>query len=76
LLRKFNASALFLSNRGEGLPGHSCASVTERYARLSPDFMSHARVAINDYFAELQPLVERRLVFNRDLRVNSVLAED
>jgi len=35
--------------------------------------MSNARIAIDEYFIELQPLVERTLVFSKDLRVNSVL---
>jgi hypothetical protein len=35
--------------------------------------MSNARIAIDQYFVELQPLVKRALVFKKDLRVNCVL---
>ena len=57
-----------------GFLGHSSGKgVTDRYAKFSPDYMSNARIAIDEYFIELQPLVERTLVFSKDLRVNSVL---
>ena len=59
-----------------GFLGHSSGSVTERYAKFAPDYMSNARVVIDEYFIELQPLVERALIFKKDLRVNSVLAGD
>ena len=59
-----------------GFLGHSSGSVTERYAKFAPDYMSNARIAIDEYFIELQPLVERTLIFKKDLRANSVLAGD
>ena len=60
-----------------GFLGHSSGKgVTDRYAKFAPDYQSRARIAIDEYFIELQPLVERTLVFNKDLRVNSVLAGD
>ena len=59
-----------------GFLGHSSGSVTERYAKFAPDYMGNARIAIDEYFIELQPLVERTLIFNKGLRVNSVLAGD
>ncbi len=58
-----------------GFLGHSSGKgVTDRYAKFSPEHKSKARIAIDDYFIELQPLVERTLIFKKDLRVNSVLA--
>ena len=59
-----------------GFLGHSSGSVTERYAKFAPDYMSKARIAIDEYFIELQPLVERTLIFTKDLRANSVLVGD
>ena len=59
-----------------GFLGHSSGSVTERYAKFAPDYMSNARIAIDGFFIDLQPLVERTLVFKKDSRVNSVLAGD
>ena len=57
-----------------GYLGHSTGGITERYAKFAPDYMSNARIAIDKYFVELQPLVKRTLVFKKDVRVNSVLA--
>jgi len=34
------------------------------------------RLAIDEFFIELQPLVERTLLFKKDLRANSALAGD
>ena len=60
-----------------GFLGHSSGKgSTDRYAKFAPDYMSKARQAIDEYFIELQPLVERTLIFNKRLRVNSVLAGD
>jgi len=59
-----------------GFLGHSSGSVTERYAKFAPDYMSNARIAIDDYFIELQPHVKRTLVFNKSQRVNRVLVGD
>jgi len=59
-----------------GFLGHSSDSTTEVYAKYAPDYMSNARLAIDQFFIELQPLVERTLIFNKDLRVNSVLVGD
>jgi len=57
-----------------GFLGHSSGKgVTDRYAKFSPEYKSKARIAIDDYFIVLQPLVERTLIFNKGLRVNSVL---
>lgn len=60
----------------KGFMGHSSSGETERYAKFRPDYMSKARIAIDEYFIELQPLVNRTLIFNNKLRVNCVLAED
>jgi integrase len=56
-----------------GFLGHSSGSTTERYAKFAPDYMSNARIAIDEYFLELQPFVKRTLVFKKDLRANCVL---
>ncbi|MER8809244.1 tyrosine-type recombinase/integrase [Mesorhizobium australicum] len=37
----------------EGLLGHRRPGVTEKYAEYSPDYLSKAREAIDDYFADL-----------------------
>jgi integrase len=60
-----------------GFLGHSSGKgSTDRYAKFASDYMGKARIAIDDYFIELQPLVGRTLVFKKDLRVNCVLARE
>jgi hypothetical protein len=48
---------------------------TEIYAKYDPDYMSKAVEAIDAYFADLQPLMKRRLVLgSTSLRASCVLA--
>lgn len=48
-----------------GLLGHTAegAEITEIYAEYSPDYLSAATRAIDDYFRELEPLVHRPLAY-------------
>ncbi|MCG7985650.1 MAG: site-specific integrase [Candidatus Thiodiazotropha lotti] len=59
-----------------GFLGHKTEGITERYAKFSPDYLSKARLSIDDFFEELQPFVERTLVFKRIKRVSSVLKSE
>jgi len=48
-----------------GFLGHRMGKgTTERYAKFSPDYLSKAATAIDDYMNELQPLVKRELIMN------------
>ncbi len=44
-----------------GFLGHKQGGVTERYAKLAPDYLGQAAQAIDEYFQELQPHMERDL---------------
>lgn len=56
-----------------GLLGHKSEGMTERYAKYAPDYRDTAIRAIDEFFAELQPLVNRQLVFGADVRASCVL---
>ena len=60
--------------------GHRASEykTTEICAHYAPDYLGDAAKAIDSYFTELQGLVTRPLILNKeeDLRVSCVLAKD
>jgi integrase len=57
-----------------GMLGHKTEGITERYAKYAPDYRDLAIRAIDEYFKEIQPLTNKRLVFGAGKRVSCVLA--
>lgn len=45
----------------EGIMGHAGDSQTDAYAKYDPNYLSHARIALDEYMIELEKLVKRPL---------------